>query len=249
MISNDYYRYTTNIAFPIDDWRIDGKIIKAVVQLDDSETPDFILEKNDFYAIKGFFTSTDVANKEINIDNLEFEITFVRSDLKQYYVCKLNVCETIDCTFVAGGEFVVVCDGVEDVQVIVEDGQTNKTINEDNSKDKSSTPTTTEPVEYEYHPFSLFDNWVAFPNMTNMFNDLNKRFESLKSNGSKFCEVSYTLDNDGNGTYRRIDNNGVVEKHFKNVNGKMKEVEHKCNCSNEVCKCSKTNNTELKDLV
>lgn len=237
MISNDYYKYTTNIAYPIDDWRIDGSTIKAVIQMKDGE--DYlhdILDKNDFYAIKNFFNSNDVINGSFNMDDLKFEITFVYNS-NHYEVCDIIVGGTIDCTFVEGGEFVIVCEGIKNIETHYDEQENN---NEDKTTpmNKSDSSRQTSFFNYDYYPFKMFDNLFGISHDDGIINNISKYFDNLKNSGSKFYEVSYSLDSNGNGHYRKVDNNGVVEKHFKKVDGKMKEITHDCNCNNCTnCNC------------
>jgi hypothetical protein len=254
MTSKQYYKQTSDMAYPLKDFAKDDKNpnkVIANIALTHGETRNDalkILDDNDFFSLPSDFDFDGIDTNEI-----ELEIRF-HYGIDDFDCFKVDVCDIIDCTVVDGGRIVLSCEGYELTKVF-----RPRTVasTSDHCNKKSAT-------DGRKSIFDLFDDIVGcssclndlfnfpsfpkFPDITKMIEETRKNFEKGidKSNNAKFYNFSCKIDPDGKVHIKRSSNDGTVEKEFKlgdsssSSNAQPKKIEIKGDDNLK---------TELKNLI
>lgn len=226
MTSKQYYKQTSDMAYPLKDFTKDdenpNKVI-ANIALTHGETRNDalkILDDNDFFSLPADFDFHGIDTSEI-----ELEIRF-HYGIDNFDCFKVDVCDIIDCTVADGGKIVLSCEGYELTKAF----RPRTVDSTSDNRNKKSTPDGRKSI------FDLFDDIVGcssrfddlfnfpafpkFPDISKMIEDTKKNIESniesSKGDGNtKFYNFSCKIDPDGKVHIKRSSNDGTVEKEFK----------------------------------
>lgn len=252
MTSKQYYKQTSDMAYPLKDFTKDdenpNKVI-ANIALTRGETRDdaiMILDSNDFFSLPSSFNLHGIDTSKI-----ELEIRF-HYGIDSFDCFKVDVCDIIDCTVADGGRIVLSCEGYELTRAFRPRPAASST-----DECKKTTPAGRKSI------FDLFDDIVGcssclddlfnfpafpkFPDIAEMIAETKKNIEngiekSKDDGNTKFYNFSCKIDPDGKVHIKRSSNDGTVEKEFKlgdsSSNAQPKKIEIKDDPK-----------TELKDLV
>lgn len=180
MTSKEYYKQTSDMAFLLDDCRLENGCINANVFVgpDKSKTKQILCE-NDFFSIKDFPDGVDACKTGLNV-------TFVYG--KDYYdVYRLSVCDTIDCR-IGGGLMVYSCDGYELVDSVRPSVSDEKTVQKSENKP-------TPKFGFSDVMKSFDDMFGLFPSFDFSLPSFDKMVENAKNSGGKCVIRQYTNDN------------------------------------------------------
>lgn len=251
MTSKQYYKQTSDMAYPLKDIMKDAnnpnKVIANIAITDGGREDALkILDENDFFSLPEKYTLENV-----DTDSIELEIRFHYS-LDNFDCFEISVCDIIDCRGVDGGRVVLSCDGYNLTRYFrPTEKDAPKPQNE--VKDRKSIFDLFDDLVGCSSRFDDFFNFPAFPK----FHDISKMIEETRKNiengidksksdgNSKFYTFTCKVDPDGKVHIKRSSNDGTVEKEFmlgdKNSSSNSKKIEINDEKSD--------NKTELKNLV
>lgn len=252
MTSKQYYKQTSDMAYPLKDFIKDdenpNKVI-ANIALTHGERRNAalkILNDNDFFSLPSDFDFHGIDTSEI-----ELEIRF-HYGIDDFDCFEVDVCDIIDCTVVDGGKIVLSCDGYE----LTKEFRPRPVDSASDNCNKKSVPDGRKSI------FDLFDDIVGcssclndlfnfpafpkFPDITKMIEETRKNIEngiekSKDDGNTRFYDFSCKIDPDGKVHIKRSSNDGTVEKEFKlgdsSSNTQSKKI------------AIKDDKTELKNLI
>lgn len=230
MTSKQYYKQTSDMAYPLNDFGKDNKnpnkVIANIALIHGGTRNDAlkILDDNDFFSLPSDFDFRGIDTNEIE---LEIRFHYGIDDIDCF---KVNVCDIIDCTVVDGGKIVLSCEGYKLVKSICPPPCPVNNSSKDEKKETTAVSTNRKSI------FDLFDDIVGcssrfddlfnfpafpkFPDITKMIEETRKNIESnvesSKGDGNtKFYNFSCKIDPDGKVHIKRSSNDGTVEKEFK----------------------------------
>ena len=257
MTSKQYYKQTSDMAYPLKDFvkedKNPNKVIANIALTHGETTNDAlkILDDNDFFSLPADFDFHGIDTSEI-----ELEIRF-HYGVDSFDCFKVDVCDIIDCTVADGGRIVLSCEGYELTKAFRPRPVTSTTDDCNNSKNQSTGRKSI---------FDLFDDIVGcssclndlfnfpafpkFPDITKMIEETRKNIEngiekSKDDGNTKFYNFSCKIDPDGKVYIKRSSNDGTVEKEFKlgdssSSNSQSRKIE---------IKDDNDPKTELKNLI